>query len=109
MNTMTFHFHGHWYAIEGIAIACALILFIGVTLTPSAEYEGAAISSGNSTQTQEQTRRGTRSYSATEVGDSASLVAGSSADLEKRRERAESTFAPVNNTPEFDGRRGREY
>lgn len=105
MNTMTFH--GHWHAVEGIALASALILYIGVSLAPSSEYGDSGALTAADTTTQEQTRRGARTYGTSDLA--LTEIGGDSADLEKRRVRADATDVPVGNNQVFEGRRGRTY
>ncbi|WP_432695280.1 hypothetical protein ACQUQP_12065 [Marinobacterium sp. YM272] len=99
MNTMTFR--GHWYAVEGIIVASALIFYIGVNLPSSLKYEEALSETETGTVIQENTRRGTRSYSASDIA----LI--SSDDLERRRVRADASITADNIAPEFDDRRNR--
>ncbi|TCK09259.1 hypothetical protein [Marinobacterium mangrovicola] len=107
MNTMTFR--GHWHAVEGIALASALILFIGVSLTPSSEYAHSPSASALDNLSQTQTRRGTRTYINSGLTEETALMAGSSDELNRRRMRADATEMTVDGTAEVKGRPGRIY
>ncbi|SEF82760.1 hypothetical protein [Marinobacterium lutimaris] len=107
MNTMTFH--GHWHAIEGIALASALIFYIGVSLAPTTEYTDTAALSENENISQEQTRRGMRSYSNSIQTEASAVLAVSSEELDRRRMRADASSMEVEDIAEVKGRPGRQY
>lgn len=109
MNTMTFR--GHWYQIEGIVVASALIFYIGVNLPSSVEYDDSTISTKTDTVTQELTRRGTRTYSASDLtlaqaGNDLPMLPAST-DVDRRRIRADDSSPTDGLVPQYDDRRNR--